>query len=257
MEALNRQLAHANQDLESFSYSVSHDLKSPLRRMSGFADLLESDASSRLHPEERQYVDVIRTEAGRMSQLIEALLSFARVGHKQIRLERVNLEELFQRVVVRVDLESKGREILWDIHPLPEVEGDRELLDQVVANLVGNAVKFTRGRAPARIEIGVLPDNTPDEHIVFYVKDNGAGFEMTQAGLLFKAFQRLHADREYEGTGIGLVNVQRIIHKHGGRVWAEGQIGQGATFFFSLPRKQGPPASRPEPEQESAISSRA
>jgi signal transduction histidine kinase len=252
MALLNHQLTNANKDLESFSYSVSHDLKSPLRRMNAFAELLERDAGSRLHAEEHQYVEVIRNEAGRMNQLIEALLSFSRVGHKQIQIESVDLEKLIKRIVASAGLETKGREIVWDIHPLPEVECDRELIHQVAVNLIDNAIKFTRGRAPARIEIGVLAENAQDEEVVFYVKDNGAGFEMKQAGTLFKTFGRLHSEREYEGTGIGLANVQRIIQKHGGRVWAEGEVNKGATFYFSLPRKQMPAESGDE--NDSSIS---
>jgi polar amino acid transport system substrate-binding protein len=253
MELLNRELTYANKDLESFSYSVSHDLKSPLRRMGSFAELLERDAGTRLRAQERQYVDVIRNEAGRMNKLIEALLSFARIGHGQIHFEPVNLERLIRGIVARVGLEMKGREILWDIHPLPEVECDRALINQVAENLIDNAVKFTRGRAPARIEIGVLPEKAKDEEVVFYVKDNGAGFEMDQVGMLFRTFHRLHTEREYEGTGIGLANVQRIIQKHGGHVWAEGAVGKGATFYFSLPRQQRQANGSAEHERDSAM----
>jgi signal transduction histidine kinase len=236
MELLNKNLAYANKDLESFSYSVSHDLKSPLRRVKGFADLLEKDAGGRLDSAERGYLEVIKNESERMNNLIEGLLDFARIGHREIRSEAVDMERLMNGVIAGAKLENPGREISWEVHPLPTIDCDRELMRQVAENLIGNAVKFTRGRTPARIEIGVLPKNDGNEEVVFYVKDNGAGFEMSDAGKLFAAFQRLHSEKEFEGTGIGLANVQRIIQKHGGRVWAEGEVDKGATFYFSLPR---------------------
>jgi signal transduction histidine kinase len=236
MELLNKNLAFANKDLESFSYSVSHDLKSPLRRVKGFADLLEKDAGNRLESAERGYLEVIKNESERMNKLIEGLLDFARIGHREIRFETVELERVVKGVIAGVQLEHPEREILWEVQPLPTIDCDRELIKLVVENLIGNAVKFTRGRTPTRIEIGVLPNNDGIEEIVFYVKDNGAGFEASGAGKLFNAFQRLHSEKEFEGTGIGLANVQRIIQKHGGRVWAEGEVEKGATFYFSLPR---------------------
>jgi light-regulated signal transduction histidine kinase (bacteriophytochrome) len=235
MELLNRNLAYANKDLESFSYSVSHDLKSPLRRVKGFADLLEKDAGGRLDSVEREYLEVIKNESERMNRLIEGLLDFARIGHREIRFETVDLDKVVNGVIAGVKLEYPDREILWDIHPLAAVDCDRELIKQVAENLIGNAVKFTRGRAPARIEVGVLPKNDGNEEVVFYVKDNGAGFDGSGATKLFNAFQRLHSEKEFEGTGIGLANVQRIIQKHGGKVWAEGEVDKGATFYFSLP----------------------
>lgn len=239
MEVLNEQLTSVNKDLETFSYSVSHDLKSPLRRMQSFADLLREDAGSSLNETGRESLAWINHEIRRMSELIEAFLAFARIGHAKIQLAPVNLEEVVWEVIRNVQLEKHKREILWEVHPLPVVECDRGLLKQAIANLIDNAVKFTRGRAPARIEIGVLPEKTEDREWVFYVKDNGAGFEMKYAGELFETFHRLHRQEDFEGSGIGLANVKRIIQKHGGRVWAEAEVGKGATFYFSLPRKQG------------------
>jgi signal transduction histidine kinase len=236
MEVLNKDLAYANKDLESFSYSVSHDLKSPLRRVKGFADLLEKDAAARLDSAERGYLEVIKNESERMNKLIEGLLDFARIGHKEMQFETVDLERVVKGVIAGMKLENPEREILWEVHQLPTVDCDRELIKQVAENIIGNAVKFTRGRTPARIEIGVLPRNDGNEEIVFYVKDNGAGFDPAGAGKLFNPFQRLHSEKEFEGTGIGLTNVQRIIQKHGGKVWAEGEMDKGATFYFSLPR---------------------
>jgi signal transduction histidine kinase len=236
MEVLNRDLTYANKDLESFSYSVSHDLKSPLRRVKGFADLLEKDAGSRLEASERGYLEVIQNESERMNHLIEDLLGFAQIGHREVRFEPVELEKVVTGVIAGAKLEHPEREIVWEVHALPTIDCDRELIRQVLENLIGNAVKFTRGRTPARIEIGVLPKNDGNEEVVFYVKDNGAGFDPSGAGKLFKTFQRLHSEKEFEGTGIGLANVQRIIQKHGGRVWAEGEVDKGATFYVSLPR---------------------
>jgi signal transduction histidine kinase len=235
MELLNKNLAYANKDLESFSYSVSHDLKSPLRRVKGFADLLEKDAGGRLESAEIGYLEVIKSESERMNKLIEGLLDFARIGHREIHVETVDMERVVSGITAGVKLEHPEREILWEVHPLPTIDCDRELIKLVVENLLGNAVKFTRGRTPARIEIGVLPNNDENEEVVFYVKDNGAGFAADGAGKLFNAFQRLHSEKEFEGTGIGLANVQRIIQKHGGRVWAEGEVDKGASFYFSLP----------------------
>ena len=232
MEVLNKDLAYANKDLESFSYSVSHDLKSPLRRVKGFADLLEKDAAARLDSAERGYLEVIKNESERMNKLIEGLLDFARIGHKEMQFETVDLERVVKGVIAGMKLENPEREILWEVHPLA-VDCDRELIKQVAENLIGNAVKFTRGRTPARIEIGVLPRNDGNEEITFYVKDNGAGFDPAGAGKLFNPFQRLHSEKEFEGTGIGLTNVQRIVQKHGGKVWAEG-TGQGRHVLFFI-----------------------
>jgi signal transduction histidine kinase len=238
MEVLNKDLAYANKDLESFSYSVSHDLKSPLRRVKGFADLLEKDAAGRLDSAERGYLEAIKNESERMNRLIQGLLDFAHIGHREMRFEAVELERVVKGVIAGAKLENPEREILWEVHSLPAVDCDRELIRQVAENLIGNAVKFTRGRTPARIEIGVLPKNDGSEEVVFYVKDNGAGFDTSGAGKLFNVFQRLHSEKEFEGTGVGLANVQRIIHKHGGKVWAEGELDKGATFYFSLPRSK-------------------
>ena len=239
MDVLNKKLTRANQDLESFSYSVSHDLKSPLRRLQSFADLLQEEAGNCLDEEGRQCLDVINHEIRRMNELIEALLAFARIGSAKLHLAPVNMEELAREVIRDAQLETRDREIIWVVHPLPVMECDRGLIKQVFTNLIDNAVKFTRGRAPARIEIGVLSEKAENQEVVFYVRDNGAGFEMKYAGALFEAFQRLHRQEEFEGTGIGLANVKRIIQKHGGRIWAEAELDKGATFYFSLPSKQG------------------
>ena len=239
MRTLNEKLITANQDLESFSYSVSHDLKAPIRHVLNFSELLEFHAGSSLDAEARGYLGTVRDEAQRGSQLIDALLGFAKIGNAQLKLEPVNIEELTRKVVRIAKLETQDREILWEIHPLPVVNGDKVLLEQVLANLVGNAVKFTRKRNPARIEIGVLPKETEAGEVVFYVKDNGAGFDMDHTGGLFKTFHRLHSQQEYPGSGIGLAIVSRIIAKHGGRVWAQSEVDKGATFCFSLVGREG------------------
>ncbi|MDB6021099.1 MAG: Histidine kinase [Pedosphaera sp.] len=237
-QALNVKLNYVNKDLESFSYSVSHDLKSPLRRLQNFADLLEEEAGSRLDAGAREYLDIIHYEIRRMNELIEALMALARIGRARMHLAPVNLEELVREIVGDLRTETQGREIVWDIHPMPEVQCDRGLIKQAATNLIENAVKFTRGRRQTRIEIGVLPANVDDEEVVFYVRDNGAGFDMQYAGSLFETFHRLHLQDEFEGSGIGLANVKRIIQKHGGRVWAEGKVDSGATFYFSLIRRR-------------------
>ncbi|GEM_PF-4140216 len=242
MLQLNESLMRANKDLESFSYSVSHDLKSPLRRLRTFAELLKEEAAGRLENDPREYLEIIHQEARRMSELIEALLAFARIGHARLRYAPVKMDDLVQEVISEIGNGSRQRDIEWIVHPLPDVECDRGLIKQVFANLIDNAVKFTRGRAPARIEIGTLPDRPEDNEVTFYVKDNGAGFDQDLAGRLFGTFQRLHSETDYEGTGIGLANVKRIVERHNGRVWAEGKPGEGATFYFSLPIRQPRPS---------------
>jgi signal transduction histidine kinase len=237
---LNEKLTWANQDLEAFSSSVSHDLKSPLRRIRIFAELLGHEGGSRLEEATRGHLNAIQRESERMGELVEALLKFARVGRAQVRVAPVKLEELVRETIDELKVETQQREILWDVHPLPEVSCDRGLIKQVLANLLSNAAKFTRGRNPARIEIGVLPQQSDNEEVTFFVKDNGVGFETAKARSLFEGFHRLHRQEEFEGIGLGLVNVKRIIQKHGGRVWAEGEADHGATFYFSILNKKSP-----------------
>jgi signal transduction histidine kinase len=232
METLNRDLTLANQDLESFSYSVSHDLIAPLRRLRVFADLTTVEGN--LDSTAKKYLKAIQQEGKRMGDLIEALLAFARVGRAKLQLARVNLEELTQEIIHELEVDTRGRDLKWEVQPLPTVECDRGLIKQVLVNLMSNAVKFTRIRAPAIIKIGVLPAKQGDHETVFFVKDNGVGFEKSQAGKLFEAFHRLHRPADYEGSGIGLANVKRIISKHGGRVWAESEVNVGSTFYFAL-----------------------
>jgi two-component system, NarL family, sensor histidine kinase EvgS len=237
VERLNGELTKLNKDLDLFSASVSHDLRAPVRRMTSLAGLLRTSMADPANPRVQQHLSVIDREGRRMIQLINDLLNFARVGRVTMQRAPVDMLQLVQRSVAEFSSDTQGREIEWHIGSLPEVVGDENLLRQVVSNLVENALKFTRHRARAEIKIDVLPHPPNAKEATFYVQDNGVGFDMQLAESLFSAFRRLHSDAEYEGTGIGLMNVQRIIERHGGRVWAEGAVNQGATFWFTLPRQ--------------------
>jgi signal transduction histidine kinase len=230
------ELGATNKELESFSYSVSHDLRAPLRHMVGYSELLQKHASSVLDEKSQRYIRTIIESAKTMGNLIDDLLAFSRIGRAETKKTEVDLEQLVKEVVAEIGQDTKGREIAWKIGALPVCYGDRSMLRLVVVNLVSNAVKFTRTRRPAEIEIGCV-DGTNKEVEVF-VRDNGAGFEMQYANKLFGVFQRLHLPEEFEGTGIGLATVQRIVHRHGGKVRGEGAVDQGATFYFSLPKAQ-------------------
>gem|GEM_PF-804688 len=227
------QLEAANKELEAFSYSVSHDLRAPLRHMDGFAALLAQSETS-LSEKGKNYVGLITNAARQMGQLIDDLLAFSQNSRAQMRLTDVNLETVLGEVIKNLQPEIQGRNIIWKKSPLPHVQGDPALLRQVFSNLVLNAVKYTRPRDPAEIKIGSATET--ENEVVIFVSDNGVGFDMQYAHKLFGVFQRLHGGEEFEGTGIGLANVRRIIARHGGRTWAEGKIGEGATFYFSLPK---------------------
>lgn len=226
-------LQEANRELEAFSYSVSHDLRAPLRHIGGFATMLEKHAGPTLDEKGRRYVTVILQSTARMGQLIDDLLDFSRHGRAELRTDNVPLDGLVEAVRAGLQSETDGRVVEWQIAPLPAVRGDPALLRQVFLNLLGNAVKYTRRREVARIEIGVQA-RTAEESVVF-VRDNGAGFDMRYVDKLFGVFQRLHHENEFEGTGVGLATVRRIVQRHGGRVWAEGSLDEGATFFVALP----------------------
>jgi PAS domain S-box-containing protein len=227
-------LEAANKELESFAYSVAHDLRAPLRHTVGYAELLHKHTSSTLDDKSARYLNMILESSKRMGNLIDDLLSFSRIGRAETKKTLVDLRQLVREVVRELAQETGGRDIIWTIGTLPVCYGDRAMLKQVLSNLVSNAVKFTKTRAQAQIEIGSM-DSQQDEVEVF-IRDNGVGFDMQYANKLFGVFQRLHGLDEFDGTGIGLAVVQRIIHRHGGQVRAEAAVDRGATFFFSLPK---------------------
>jgi len=227
-------LEMANKELEAFAYSISHDLRAPLRHMAGFAELLQKNASSVLDEKSRRYMIMILESAKRMGDLIDDLLAFSRIGRAETQKTVVSLEQLVKEALSEVQPETDGRNIGWRIAALPNLYGDRAMLRLALVNLVSNAVKFTRKRPQPEIEIGCVDGN--ENEIVVFIRDNGVGFDMKYVNKLFGVFQRLHRAEEFEGTGIGLATVQRIIHRHGGRVWAEGLVDRGATFYFSVPK---------------------
>jgi len=227
------QLEAANRELEAFAYSVSHDLRAPVRHIDGFADLLDKSTDSSLSEKDRRYLRLIAKSAQQMGQLIDDLLDFSRMGRSEMRSTQVDLQNLLENAIQGLQPEIEGRNILWKKGPLPQVQGDPALLQQVFSNLLFNAIKYTRPRNPAEIEIG---HTIEEKEIVIFVRDNGVGFDMQYANKLFGVFQRLHSADEFEGTGIGLANVRRIIVRHGGRTWAEGKVNEGATFYFTLSR---------------------
>jgi len=235
--ARTAELEAANKELEAFSYSVSHDLRAPLRHVIGFVELLEQDAGPSLSKTSLQHLTTISQSAKRMGDLIDDLLAFSRLGRATLQKTDVNLDELIREALGDFQAETKGRNIICKIHPLPSVRADRALLRMVLINLISNAVKFTGTRVEAKIEIGCTPNGNSET--VIFIRDNGAGFDPQYAQKLFNMFQRLHSQTEFEGTGIGLANVQRIIQRHGGRTWAEGVVDGGATFYFSIPKQSG------------------
>jgi signal transduction histidine kinase len=233
-EALVRttEVEAANKELESLSYSVSHFLRAPLRHIQGYSEMLGKDAASTLSPEARRFLDVIAGAGREMGELTEDLLSFLRMSRAEMRETQVDLEALVRNGIGDLEISTRGRNIVWKVSPLPAASGDPAMLKQLFANLLGNAVKFTRAKDPAVIEIGCAGEK--DGRHVLFVRDNGAGFDMKYADKLFVVFQRLHRADQFEGAGIGLAIVRRIIAHHGGRIWAEAAPDQGAAFYFTL-----------------------
>jgi light-regulated signal transduction histidine kinase (bacteriophytochrome) len=226
------ELEATNKELESFSYSVSHDLRAPLRAVDGYARMLEEDYRERLDDEGQRLLRVVRESSARMGRLIDDLLAFSRLGRQEPAARRVDMERLVAEVVA----EARGASpAAVDIAPLPATEADPAMLKQVWLNLLGNAFKYSGKRAGARIEVGARQDGAEQ---VYWVRDNGVGFDMRYADKLYGVFQRLHRAEEFPGTGVGLAIVQRVVTRHGGRVWAESKLGEGACFYFSLPRRR-------------------
>ena len=228
-------LTQANKELESFSYSVSHDLRAPLRHVIGFGELLERRAAGALDEKATRHLGNILEAARKMGNLIDDLLVFSRMGRAAITIAEVDMRRLVDEVIYDLRIETERRKIDWKIpQALPVVQVDRNLIRQVWSNLIGNAIKYSKTRDVATIEIG--GEDQGDGFYRFWVKDNGAGFDMNYVHKLFGVFQRLHDGTEFEGTGIGLANVKRIVVRHGGNAWGEGKVGEGATFYFSLPK---------------------
>jgi len=248
LEAVNKELEAANKELEAFSYSVSHDLRAPLRAIDGFSRILMEDHAPQLAPEALRYLQLVRDNTKQMGNLVDDLLAFSRLSRQPLRKQSVKTTALIRQVLDEIRAETDGRQVEFKVAEMSECQADPNLLKQVWINLLSNALKYTRKREAARIEIGWKKEN--DEQ-VFFVKDNGVGFDMKYTHKLFGIFQRLHRSEDYEGTGVGLAIVQRIVHRHGGRVWAEAQVDNGATFYFSLPfvEPEAPPQTIEEVDE--------
>lgn len=225
------ELVTINQELESFTYSVSHDLRAPLRHVDGYAQILEEEFGPQLPPAAQKFTKKIRLGSQNMGRLVDDLLNLSQVGKIELTRQPTDLNPLVEQVQAEIKAESASRQIDWQIGELPSVNCDPGLMKQVFFNLLSNAVKYTRSRERGRIEIGTMKQNGEN---AIYVRDNGVGFNMKYAGKLFGVFQRLHRSEEFEGTGVGLATVARIVRKHGGRIWAEAEVNKGATFFFTL-----------------------
>jgi signal transduction histidine kinase len=236
VERRTEQLAAVNKELEAFTYSVSHDLRAPLRGMSGFARVLEEDYADKLDDDGRRYLQIIKSNAAQMGQLIDDLLALSRLGRQPLKATTISLEALANEGIRQAASEAGNRQIEFTVDSLPPARGDVSLVRQVLVNLLSNAVKFTRHVSGARIHVG---SQTQNGEVAYFVRDNGAGFDMRYVGKLFGVFQRLHGPEDYAGTGVGLAIVKRIIDRHGGRVWAEGAPGKGASFYFTLGQGDG------------------
>lgn len=232
LERRTIELEAANKELEAFSYSVSHDLRNPVLAIGGFSRLLLEKYSSHLDGKGHHYLDIILSSTQNMCQLIDDILAFSHSGHRQIEFSNIDMEELAKALFEELKGITLGRMLRLNLNPLPPARCDRSMVRQVFMNLLSNAIKFTKFKETGMIEIGGWIQNGEN---IYYVRDNGAGFDMEKANELFSVFKRLHNTEEFEGNGVGLALVKRIIHQHGGRVWAEGKINEGATFYFSLP----------------------
>lgn len=228
------ELEASNKELESFSYSVSHDLRAPLRHINGYVDLLNEKFKTELPEKAQHYLNVISKASKQMGVLIDELLLYSRTGRQELNRSDVNVNELINDILEKFHFELQTRKVEWDIVLMPNIYADYILLKQVWGNLIDNALKYSRNNEITRISIGYHEDT---EKYTFFIKDNGVGFNMKYAGKLFGVFQRLHSQTEFEGTGIGLATVQRIIHKHNGKVWCEAELDQGAQFYFTIPKK--------------------
>jgi two-component system sensor kinase len=235
VEERTAKLEEINRELESFSYSVSHDLRAPLRAIDGYARMILKKQGDKFDEDTLSKFNVIRSSAHMMGQLIDDLLTFSRLGRKEISMSKLDMHALINDVWKELRIINPDRNMFLTLQGLPSGYGDRSLVKQVYSNLLGNAVKFTKYREAAYIEAGGYTDGNEG---VYYIKDNGVGFDMTYYDKLFGVFQRLHSTDDFEGTGVGLATVQRIIRRHGGRVWAEGGTDRGATFYFTLRGKE-------------------
>ena len=227
-------LTAVNKELESFSYSISHDLRVPLRAIDGFSSILLDEYQDKLDAEGKRLLNVVRNNTKRMAQLIDDILAFSRTGSVEMMPAEISMEDLAHDVMAELKPVIAGREVRIEIKPLPPVHADHAMMHQVFVNLLSNAIKFTRQKTVAQIEVGA---GSGEKEVIYYVRDNGVGFDMQYVDKLFGMFMRLHGVDEFEGTGIGLAIVKRIINRHGGRVWAEGKINGGATVYFALPIK--------------------
>lgn len=227
-------LEDANNELEAFAYSVSHDLRVPLRAIDGFSRIIIEDYEDKLDDEGVRLLNIVRDNTKKMGQLIDDILLLSRAGRQEMKISDLDIAALANNVYGEFTQETENRNVKFTVDDLPKPKADRALMTQVLTNLIGNALKFTREKENAEIEVGFQDDK---ENYIYFVKDNGAGFNMKYYDKLFGLFQRLHSQEEFEGTGVGLSIVQRIISRHGGRVWGEGEVDKGATIFFSLPKK--------------------
>jgi signal transduction histidine kinase len=248
VEEKSIELAALNKELEAFSHTVSQDLRTPLRVVDGYATMIEEDHGQQLDANARRLLTVLRASAQQMAQMIEDLLAFSRLGRGRPTTQRVPLEELVRGVIAELPMSYADRAIEFTVGGLGVADADPALLKQAFTNLIGNSVKYTRGRFPAQVEIGCSPPESPGNATVYYVKDNGAGFDMRQSHRLFGVFQRFHSPQEFEGTGVGLAMVERIVRRHGGRIWAESRPNEGAVFYFTL---------EPDPDKEAGQQSAA